>query len=95
MSIPLRVIETGGTWPDEHQPGDMWRWPPGDADGRECWSVALPNGTVWHTTQTAGSPRTMWDVSGNAPDITVSPSIFDHSATEWHGWIRNGELVPA
>jgi Family of unknown function (DUF6527) len=38
----------------------------------------------------------MWDVTGTPPQITVSPSIFDHSAgREWHGFIRDGEMTAA
>jgi hypothetical protein len=99
--IPLRLVEAppgpayrplidDGTI----RPGDCWRddWPGRDAPG---WRVVLPNGTTWHTQQPA-SDGTRWDVTGEAPGLTVSPSIFDHSpGREWHGWLRAGELVPA
>lgn len=34
-----------------------------------------------------------WEVSGEAPNITVSPSI--NIVNLWHGWLRNGELTEA
>ncbi len=96
--IPLRIVEppptaygpliTDGTI----RPGDMWRddWRP---DSEPGWAIVLPNLTVWHTWQPA-SDGTHWTVTGEAPALTVSPSIFDHSpGREWHGWITNGELV--
>ena len=99
--IPLRIV---GRPPAAYapliddgsiQPGDCWRDPDWDADGRECWCVVLPNRRTWRTTLHASDgDRGMWEVTGTAPDLTVSPSIFDHSpGAEWHGWIRDGELV--
>lgn len=97
--IPLRVIEApepayrplieDGTI----RPGDCWRqdW----HDGVPGWRVVLPNGTTFHTAQPA-SDGTRWDVTGEAPGLTLSPSIFDHSpGREWHGFIRDGHLVDA
>jgi hypothetical protein len=48
---------------------------------------------VWHS----GPP---WTVSGDPPTLTAAPSIriwmryqgVDHEL--WHGWIRDGELLP-
>jgi hypothetical protein len=102
MSIQLRIIEApapayrplieDGTI----RPGDMWRddWP-GRKNGEPGWRIVLPNGTTWNTWQPA-SDGTRWDVSGEAPALTVSPSIFDHSpGNGWHGFIRNGEFIDA
>ena len=103
MGIPLRVID-----PPEDifavQVGDMWRKPELDVPDREAWYVVLPSRTgrnwpnLWYTTETAlGQDHPMWDVSGTPPKITVSPSIkiMSHDGDEWHGYIRDGELVEA
>jgi hypothetical protein len=39
----------------------------------------------------------MWEVTGTPPKITVSPSIrlMTNDGDEWHGYIRDGELVEA
>jgi hypothetical protein len=60
----------------------------------ESWIVALPDGGEWITTQKATGGG-YWEVSGTAPMITVSPSIFHNAPHGWHGFIRNGELVDA
>lgn len=96
-SIPLRLIDApppayaplidDGTI----QPGDCWRDDFGET--RQGWAVVLPNRVVWHTWQPA-SDGTPWDVTGEAPDLTVNPSISDRSpGREWHGWIYHGLLV--
>ena len=97
MNIPLRLIEPP---PAVYAPlvkdgtirlGDCWR---DDWGGRPGWRIVLPNGTTWHTCQPA-SDGTHWDITGEPPDLTVHPSIFDHSpGREWHGWITGGELIP-
>lgn len=82
MGIPLRIESPEGA----RLPGAMWRYPPGDEHGRECWWIILPNwhaGEVpgvsevsWRTTDEASSPpHGMWDVTGTPPLITVSPSV--------------------
>ena len=108
--IPLRIVDRPGP-PDGGlirldrafpgtayplEPGDMWREP--ELDGsRESWAIVLPNGRVWRTTDLGSDPpHEPWDVTGEPPAITVSPSINDESPRGgWHGWIRNGELMPA
>lgn len=37
-----------------------------------------------------------WNVSGTGlDDLTISPSILSKGNVEWHGWIRNGQVVDA
>ena len=56
----------------------------------------LPNRTVWHTWEHVAGTGNRWNVTGEAPNLTVSPSIWDQTpGSEWHGWIRNGVLEPA
>lgn len=70
----------------DREPGMMWRYEPGDADGLECWWIVLPNtkqqgpGYVhevsWRTTDRASRPpHERWTVTGQAPNLTVTPSI--------------------
>jgi hypothetical protein len=38
----------------------------------------------------------LWAVTGEAPNLTVHPSINDlDERAPWHGWIRDGALIPA
>lgn len=77
-------------------PGAMWRDPEMDVDGLECWAIVLPNGTIWYTTERAGASGNRWTVTGEPPNITVTPSIDDRDPNRpWHGWIRDGEFVTA
>jgi hypothetical protein len=73
------------TWYDEYSrhPG-----------GIDPWLIALPDGGTWITSSEA-TDGAYWTVTGTAPDITVSPSIWHNAPSGWHGWIRNGELVDA
>lgn len=107
--VPLRIVERpapqdgqglirldrvfpGTRYPLD--PGSMWREPELDGDGRVSWAVVLPNGRVWRTTDLASDPpHEPWDVTGEAPALTVMPSINDTSPRGgWHGWIADGEL---
>jgi uncharacterized protein DUF6527 len=94
VNIPLRLIECpeGNLYPvldedDELKPGDVWR-------AHECWAVVLPNRTVWYS-GIPSSSGAKWTTTGEAPNLTVTPSINDQSSRPWHGWITNGELVQA
>lgn len=63
-------------------------------DGIESWLIVLPDKGTWITSQKA-SGGGYWTVTGIAPNITASPSVFHNAPTGWHGWVRNGELVDA
>jgi len=84
VGIPLRIVDKPS--PGDREPGMMWRYPPGDENGRECWWIVLPNTkpqgpgycteVSWRTTDRASDPpHEMWDVTGTPPALTVSPSI--------------------
>ena len=62
--------------------------------GVESWLIALPDGGEWITSSKA-SGGGYWTVTGTPPNITASPSIFHNAPKGWHGFVRNGELVPA
>jgi hypothetical protein len=90
-----------GSW--DGPPGAMIRatWRDSEPDnGCPAYIVFLPNGSYWCTRDRAAregsQPGPQWTVTGTAPDITVTPSIDDRNPERpWHGWIRNGLLVPA
>jgi hypothetical protein len=84
-------------------PGTMIRVPWFDGHGKtefqlgelaDAWLIWLPDGGNWITTQ-AASGGGFWTVMGVPPMIDVSPSIYHNAPSGWHGFIHNGELVPA
>jgi hypothetical protein len=113
--IPLRIVEFRDR--DYLEPGMMWRYPSGDTPDRKCWWIVLPNTKpllpgyasqiAWMTTDRASKPpHEMWEVTGEAPNLTVSPSIDVEcwvmkdgepvrEGSYWHGWIKNGILINA
>jgi Family of unknown function (DUF6527) len=75
-----------------------------DPDGRPCGIMhACPCGcervsVLWFkATRHGGGPE--WDVAGEWPNVTLSPSIgIDRQRAggfHWHGWLRDGEFVSA
>lgn len=72
------------------------RTPEYDRGGRECWQIMTPGGN-WDTCLGVDKPGGMWTVTGEVPNITVTPSILINQGElrEWHGFITNGELVTA
>ena len=104
MPWPLKLRETpDNEWPDDRQTGDTFRFIHHLVDGstKECWYVVLPNGHLWNVYGSSGN-GTGWQVSGDPPNIDVSPSILVHGITgpsgetilaQWHGWIRHGVIV--
>ncbi len=101
MGIKLRIIPAEGAF-EKAEVGDMWRTPKNDHDGRECWHIRLPDkgvnpnwGNYWYTT--AGTQDSngwnAWEVTGEPPNITVSPSINILGENGWHGHIKEGEIV--
>jgi len=63
-------------------------------DGIESWLIALPDGGEWVTSQSATGGG-YWTVTGTAPALTATPSIWHNSPAGWHGFVTNGELVSA
>jgi hypothetical protein len=86
--LPLPGTPEAGMPHRDLKPGDMWF-------EHECWAVVLPNYTVWYS-GIAAADGSYWTVTGEAPNITVHPSIDDRDPNRpWHGWIRDGELIAA
>lgn len=78
-------------------PGWCWPDPRQDLPDRKCWVVVLPDprGAIWTTTTRASDPpHELWDITGEPPDMTVTPSIDVQVEGGWHGHITNGELTP-
>ena len=69
-------------------PGAMW-WGV-DGDGKRIWMVALPGGAVF-TSEHIATDGGRWAVSGEPPNITVSPSINVEGI--YHGFIRDGVIT--
>jgi len=63
-------------------------------EGIDSWLIVLPDGGTWITSSKA-SDGGYWTVTGTAPDLTASPSIWHDAPSGWHGWIRDGQLVDA
>lgn len=67
-------------------------------DPRGHLIVVLPNGTAFDTMSIASNccsakqktGHRCWTMTGEAPNITLTPSILNGN---WHGYLRNGELV--
>jgi hypothetical protein len=77
---------------DAKQPGHIWQAQNGH------WLVLLPNGGV-HDINGISEQGSPWLVIGQAPNLTVSPSIdYKIKGTDkpnikgWHGYIQNGVI---
>jgi hypothetical protein len=60
------------------------------ADKRPPIELVCPNGEVWCIDRRS-SNGDGWQVQGEWPNITCSPSIV---AGDYHGFLRNGEFTP-
>lgn len=67
----------------------------GDKPTEDHWLVLTPAGAF--CCHCAASDGELWTVTGEAPHLTVTPSIHLSPGSgpphEWHGWLTNGELV--
>jgi Family of unknown function (DUF6527) len=106
--IPLRLVGTRRSRFDWYaEPGDVWAcsWEshyyiPGRPPF--CWIVALPpvrgvdaRCCPWHTNERSSKQQQFWEVTGDRPRLTVSPSILIDVEGGWHGWIRDGMMTGA
>lgn len=76
--------------------GAMW---PCDCHGERGWLIRLPSqappdhfARTW-CTLLGDEQNRRWDVTGEAPNITVSPSINCLERGGWHGHIQNGVIT--
>lgn len=84
-NVPPGAMWDAWWWPDEHRASRP--------DGMVL-CVQLPNGRYWMIDGPAsnGTPGEIgWTRTGVAPKITATPSIL---AGDYHGWLRDGVLVP-
>ncbi|MDB5056000.1 MAG: hypothetical protein JWM44_4050 [Bacilli bacterium] len=71
-------------------------WPEyNERENKTEWYVRLPDGD-FHNFHAKTQDGTGWNVIGEAPNFTVTPSInryasYNHKG--WHGYITNGVLT--
>ncbi len=94
--VRLRLLTEPPADLDDWEPGMMWPRelvPEGAGHTIVLCRHTYPNGYVhpitWHTKQATADGRP-WSVTGEPPNITVSPSI--NVVGIWHGWIRDGVI---
>ncbi len=93
---PVTAFDGDGWWGAEV--GDMWRCREEShvVEGRgPCWIIRMPDKCAWwHTNwKCTSAPFTYWEVTGEAPNITIKPSI-NIGPEWWHGWITDGVMAP-
>lgn len=85
----------------ELPPGAIWRatWmeeikgSPYTAPDGKAWALMLPGGIEWLIySYSSDKPPRKWDVQGELPNITVSPSI--NQTGVYHGHVKNGVVTP-
>jgi hypothetical protein len=98
MTVTLRLLDAPPADAEDWEPGRMWPRAVRLGDGTVCagwWVILCDAGdrpVLWHTAIPAQN-GSRWEVTGQPPKITVRPSI--NVIGVWHGWITDGELVPA
>lgn len=83
--------------------GDMWMVDAKTDDHAKVhWLVIIPNGEIFDL-QMKSADGTYWNVTGDAPNFTVTPSVNDKhpviaegnpwwAVKGWHGYITNGVI---
>jgi hypothetical protein len=61
-----------------------------DYDKRDPLVICLPDGWHWCIDQKASNGLEGWQVSGEVPNLTASPSILSPG---YHGFLQNGVLT--
>jgi Family of unknown function (DUF6527) len=96
VSWTLRIFDSSQTARDSTGAGRlraaigaMWRTPGMDIPDRPpAYDIVLPNNAgIWNTNERGN----FWMISGEAPKITVEPSI--NAEPNWHGFIRDGRMI--
>ena len=85
----------------ELPPGAIWRatWMEDIKESRYCndagevWSMKLPGGDDWLIYSRVGPEMKRWDISGELPEITVSPSILIQGMGRYHGYVKSGVVT--
>lgn len=81
-------------------PGAMWDawWMPWKGPDGICLTVQLPDGAPWCVDGPAtggGHWVRTGDPKANPPTVDVNPSIASGNPQTYHGFLRNGSLIPA
>lgn len=86
---PFRDLPVGAMY-------DAWWWAMRGVglDGIALTIVCPPGGleSHWHVDGPATGSDGRWTRSGTIPIVTATPSI---QTGQWHGWLTNGQLIPA
>jgi len=79
MSLQCRLVDIHEIRAkgEQVQPGDMWYY-------GKTLVIKLPCGDDWAPVHPNGAG---WDITGEPPNITASPSIMDE---HYHGWLKDG-----
>lgn len=97
MPIKCRLLDKEPDW-NEEKPGDMFYITMIDSEGTESQElvVILPNGGRFYIIRAAtkGDGTGVWEISGEPPNLTVTPSIDSYHGPHrrWHGYLKNGIL---
>lgn len=90
MSEPItcRLLDKEPEHGDFGQPGDIYK-----AHGDLGYWIVFPKGHVFLTTQTSGN-NGRWTVIGEAPRLTITPSIWFNQGgpNSWHGFLTDGVM---
>jgi hypothetical protein len=60
-----------------------------DFNKRDPICIRLPDGHIWCIDQKSTNSLEGWQISGEVPNLTASPSILSPG---YHGWLQNGVL---
>ena len=90
---PYTAFNDQGWWGTE--PGDMWLCKQKEhiiQNRLPCWIIRFPDKCAWwHTNWKSTSSNQYWNVIGEAPRLTITPSINIGNGI-WHGWITDGMM---
>lgn len=88
VELTLRDVPPGAIWPAPWYPPE-WGY-----QGGPPLVVQTPGGP-WCLGQPEHGTGLHWEVSGTPPRLTAYPSILIGGSRPYHGWLRDGKLVPA
>lgn len=97
---PLRELPVGAIWEQDfgHGPHSRFLAARYGFELEAAKTMELPHifvrtpGGVWDM-DTISTNGDGWEVRGELPNITASPSILHAQGNRWHGWLRDGVLT--
>lgn len=87
---PLRELPPGAIWRCDWME-DIKDNPYAGPDGK-VWALMLPSGYEW-LIYGPSSNGGKWTVTGELPNITVSPSIAQQGGSVYHGFVQGGVIT--